>query len=145
MGSSSHPRNRGDATVSAPVSLTEFECDDYVAFFVDRVVDRGYTGRSDQDQVEALIREFDSYANTSGIQPNPLFRALGRRGIKSKLVDLDKSDSRYLDKKATGIVRPRMRIYFLPTEVPELQGEHVSDISDAASATSHCWMPPSPV
>ena len=124
--------NPCEAGVSGPVSLTESECDDYVAFFLDWVIDRGYTGRFDRDQVEALTREFDGYANTSRIQSNPLFRALGRRGIKSKLVDLDKSDPRYLDKKATGVVRPRMRIYFLPTEVPDLQGEHASNISEAA-------------
>ena len=124
--------NVPDTGVSGPVSLTESECDDYVSFFLDWAIDRGHIGRFDRDQVEALTREFDSYANTSGIQSNPLFRALGRRGIKSKLVDLDKSDTRYLERKASGIVRPRIRVYLLPTDVPDLQGEHTSDINEAA-------------
>jgi hypothetical protein len=108
-----------NAAVSTAVTRCQSEYDAYVECFLDWCVEHGHVGDHDGDQVIALTRQFDRFARTPPVHTSPFFQALRRVGIEPRMIDLSHTDPRYAEKKARGCQRPRIRIYNLPTEMPD--------------------------
>jgi hypothetical protein len=108
-----------NAAVSAPVTRCQEEYDAYVECFLDWCIDKGHIGDHDGDQVIALTQQFDVFAHTPPVHSVPFFQALKRASIEPRMIDLPHTDPRYLEKKAAGCQRPRVRVYDLPIETPD--------------------------
>lgn len=109
------------ADTKPPSPQSGYNRDDYIEYFVDWLVGQGLTGEHDRETIEFFAQQFDRYARTAPIHPDSLFKGLKAIGIAGRLVDLSANDPRYLAAKRRDVVRPRVRIYCLPDEVPEIK------------------------
>ena len=109
------------ADTKPPSAQPGYNRDEYMEFFVDWLVGQGLAGDHDGETIENFAQQFDRYARTSPLHPDSLFKGLKAIGIAGRLTDLSREDPRYLAAKRRGVVRPRVRIYCLPDEVPELK------------------------
>jgi hypothetical protein len=73
-------------------------------YFLDWCIEHGQKGEHDKDEILALTRSFDKFA---------------RAGIQHEKIDMPRTHPRYAQKQAKGCKRQRLRIYNLPTEIPD--------------------------
>lgn len=114
-------KTTGKTDTKAPPDRCCYDRDEYIHWFTDWTVGQGLSGEFDRETIEYFAQQFDRYARTNPMKSDSLFKGLKAIGIVGRLVDLSSSDPRYLAAKRRGIVRPRVRIYCLPDEVPEFK------------------------
>jgi len=116
-------QTKGDTNKRRGVTTRKTE-NAFLEVFLDWVVANGHAGTHDREGVEDLVRQFNAMFNSTQKEPvkigrNDLFAALSRTGIKGRLIDLPLDDPRYLAAKRKDVVRPRVRLYDLPNQVPD--------------------------